>query len=185
MSEFGESTEVVNELVMESVQVEDDTRHPNWHRQVAMSTLLMALITAVGALLAGITAHEALLDRTKEAIDVSIAENDRVSVEVLKAKVEILTKLGESPDQADLAQIQASEAEIIALEEEAAFEETEVQSISGAHLILAVAVTLLSVGITLSGMSIIVDQKFLWLAGLVFGIVGSMVVGYGIIKLLQ
>jgi hypothetical protein len=37
----------------------------------------MALITAAGALLAGITAHETLIDRTQEMIDISIARTKR------------------------------------------------------------------------------------------------------------
>ena len=118
MSYSGETTEVVNELVLESAQADEGgTQHPLWHRQVAMSTLLMALITAVGALLAGITAHEALLDRTQEIIEITIDENDRVSIEVLKAKVEIMTKFGETPDPVDLALIKTYEAESRVMEE--------------------------------------------------------------------
>jgi hypothetical protein len=181
---LGEMMEVVNELVLESDQADKEGHNPlKWHRQVAVSTLLMALITAVGALLAGMTAHEALMDRTQEIIDISIAENDRVSIEVLKAKVEIMTNLGKAPDPADLTLIQTYEAERRTLEADAAQEEARVQVIAAPHLILAVAVTLLSVGIGLSGMSIIVGQKFLWFAGLVFALVGTMGVGYGILTL--
>jgi hypothetical protein len=184
MSDFGETTEIINELVMESAEVDDAANHaPRWHRQVAISTLLMALITAVGALLAGMTAHEALLDRTQELIDISIAQNERVSIEVLKAKVEIISELGNEPDPADLALIRAYDEEISEMEGEAASEESRIQAINGVHLTLAVAVTILSVGITLSGMAIIVHQKFLWHVGLVFGFIGSIGVGYGIFSM--
>lgn len=185
VSDFGEATELVNELVLEADQTDrKEQEHLRWHRQVALTTLLMALVTAVGALLAGITAHEALMDRTREIIDISITENDRVNVEILKAKVEIVTALGESPDPADLALIQAYKAESEAMAAEAAIEETRIQKIAAPHLVLAVAVTLLSVGIALSGMSIIIDQKNLWFAGLVLGIMGSIGVGYGIFILI-
>lgn len=184
MSESGETTEIVSELVMESTQADRlGESAPKWHRQVALSTLLMALITAVGALLAGITAHETLLDRTQELIDISIAQNERVSVEVLKAKVEIIAELGAEPDPADLALILEYDEEINEMEGEAAQEEARIQAITATHLSLAVSVTILSVGITLSGMAIIVGQKFLWHLGLVFGFIGSIGVGYGIFSM--
>ena len=150
-----------------------------------MSTLIMAVIAAVGALLAGITAHEALMDKTTEIIDITIAENDRVSVEVLKSKVEILTELGQLPDPTDLALIQAYEAEIQKFETEAEDEEDRAQSESATNLILAVAVTVLSMGITLSGMAIITDQKFIWISGLVCGAAGGIGVAYGIYTMIS
>lgn len=183
MSEFSESTEVITELVLEEDQHDRNSKHLHWHTQVAFSTLLMALFTAVGALLAGVTAHEALLDRTQELIDISIAENDRVSTEVLKAKVEILAELGEPPDPADLARIETFETGFEQFKEATELEEGTVQSVSSPHLALAVSVALLSVGITLSGMSIIVEQKTLWIAGLVVGVIGSLGVVYGILIL--
>ena len=186
MSETFDTTEITNELALESVQISEGiAKPPNWHTMVANSTLVMALFTAVGALLAGITAHEALMDKTTELIDTTIAENDRVSIEVLKAKVQILSELGETPDAADLAQIKAYETQITTFDEEATFEENGVQSVSATHLILAVAVTTLSVGITLSGMAIIINQKALWIAGLVVSSVGILGVGYGILSRLS
>jgi hypothetical protein len=184
MSDAFDSTEITNEMALELTQVGQAGKPPRWHTVVAVSTLVMALFTAVGALLAGITAHDALLDKTTELMDTTIAENDRVSIEVLKAKVEILTELGESPDPMDIAMIEAYETEVTAFEEAAAFDESGLQAVSATHLILAVAVTTLSVGITLSGMAIIVNQKALWVAGLVVSSVGILGVGYGILSMM-
>jgi hypothetical protein len=181
MSDYFDSTELVSELALESDKEEEAARSEHgWYRLVAISTLVMAVITAVGALLSGITAHRAILDRTEELMDVSIYENDRVSIEVLRAKVEILSELGEAPDADDLATIEAFEAEIERAREAAALEESDVQLVGVTHLTLALAVTTLSVGITLSGMAVIVDEKLLWLAGMVFALLGTIGVGYGI-----
>lgn len=187
MSELGESTELVNELILESVKednIETGHKAPKWHRQVALSTLLMALLTAVGALLAGITAHESILDRTEELMNVAIAENDRTNIEVLRAKIEILDRLGESPDLEDQATLFAYQNEIEHVEKKAVHEAIAVRESSYAHLVFAVAVTILSVGITMSGMAVIIDQKSLWVAGLVFGIVGAIGVTMGIYTML-
>jgi hypothetical protein len=50
-------------------QDEDETNHPKWQRQVTMPTMVMALITALGALLAGIIAYEDSIERTNKLID--------------------------------------------------------------------------------------------------------------------
>jgi len=184
MSGSEETTEIVSELVMGSAQADKPGESVlRWHRHVAISTLFMALITAVSALLAGITAHETLLDRTQELIDISIAQTEQVSVEMLKAKVEIMSALGEKPDPADLALILEYDEESNEMEGEAAQEETRTQAITASHLSLAVSAAILSIGITLSGMAIIVDQKFLWHLGLLFGFIGSIGVAYGIISM--
>ena len=184
MSEFGGSAELVDELILEAAKEgEAGPEGPRWHKLVALSTLVLALMTAVGALLAGITAHEAVLERTEQAIEVSVLEGDRVTVEVLKAKHEILSSLGEAPDPNEIALIEEYEEQMAELFEETAHEEGAVQEASSSHLILAIAVTVLSVGITLCGMSIVVDQKWLWIAGLAIGLVGAVGLGIGIISL--
>lgn len=185
MSEIGESSELVDELVMETVKGEEGThRAPKWYRQVALTSLVLALLTALGGLLAGMTAHEALLERTKEIIDVSRLEGDRISVEVLQSKHEILTSLEQQVDPGEVALIQAYEEEARELSREAMREEGQTQAIGSAHLVLAVAVTVLSVGITLSGMAVVVEERGLWIAGMVIGAVGALGLAVGIVMTL-
>ena len=181
MSEIGEATELVEELVMESVK-EDEAgpRSPRWHKYVALTSLVLALLTALGGLLAGMTAHEALLERTKEIIDVSRAETDRISVEVLQAKHEILASLGEAVDPAEVALLEAYEEEQQELMMEAALEEAQTQLTGYTHLVLAIAVTVLSVGITLGGMAVVVEERSLWIAGLIIGLIGMVGLAFGI-----
>ena len=77
----------VNEVVDSEGAGEE---HPGWHKHVALIILIMALLSALVAVLASITAHQALIERTKEIIEVDIMEGDRIYVEVLKTKHEIL-----------------------------------------------------------------------------------------------
>ena len=181
MSEIGESTELVEELVLESVK-EDAGAHksPRWHKRVALTSLVLALLTALGGLLAGMTAHESLLERTREIIDISRAETDRISVEVLQAKHEILASLGESVDPAEIALLEAYEEEQQELMMEAALEEAQTQVTGYTHLVLAIAVTVLSVGITLGGMAVVVEERLLWIAGLIIGLIGMVGLAFGI-----
>jgi hypothetical protein len=152
---------------------------PRWITHVALSTLLMALLSASGALMAAISAHESLLERSQEILDFVAIETDRVEIEVLQTKHELLRRLDETPDEAEVARIGTYRREVARLTEETAVEESRVRTTTHAHLVFAIAVTLLSIGITLGGMAIIARQRFLWLIGLVFGLAGAVSVVLG------
>ena len=184
MSESGVSSELVDELVMESVKEDEAHRGPKWHRQVALSSLILALLAALSGLLAGLTASQELHVRTQEIMDVTRLESERIHVQVLRTKQELLDSLGRTLDPDELAQIRAYEDEVEALREELAAEETRDERAGSTHLILAIAVLLLSVGITLGGMAIVVEEKRLWYAGLIVGVGGFLGLVLGVVRML-
>ena len=157
---------------------------PRWHKQVALSSLVLALLAALAGLLAGLTASQELHIRTQEIMELTLRENERVNVQVLKTKHELLEGLGRTVDPAELAQVQAFEEEIETLASELVVEERQDERIGSTHLILAIAVMLLSVGITLGGMAIVVEEKFLWYAGLVVGAGGILGLVLGVVRML-
>jgi len=126
MSELAESTQMAADVIRETMADEEaeEGRIPPWSRGVAMSTLVMALLAGITALLAGFAAHESLLERTSEIIEVSYLEGDRVEVEVLKSKHEILAAFGKQPDEAEVERIEQYEEEIEELGIEAEQEES-------------------------------------------------------------
>ena len=161
MSEQGESTQLANELAMEQMKTDElVARGSEWHRLVALTMLIMALLASIGGLLSGITAHESAREKSAEIINLTILEGDRVSVEVLKAKHDILISLGETPDETELQAIQTFEDEIQEKREEVTREESLAQVIGQTHLIFSISVTILAAGISLSGMSIVLDMKW-------------------------
>lgn len=184
MSDGSESTEIANQLFMEQMEKNaTSSKEKRWHKQVALSTLIFAMLAAVGGLLSGITAHESQLEKTEEIISLTVLEGDRVSVEVLKAKHEILLSLGETPDEAELAAIREFEVEIAEKREEVAQEETLAQIIGQTHLIFAISVAFLAAGISLSGMAVVISEKWLWVVGMLVGAVGVIGILWGIISL--
>ena len=186
MSEKIDSTELVNELVMEQAEKDAaDSQVKRWHKIVAFSTLIMALLAALGGLLSGITAQENQNDEIKEILNLNILEGDQVRVDVMKAKHEILNSLGETPDEAEIDAIRVYEEEIDQKRKEIAQEEVLAQTFGQTHLIFAISVTILAVGITLSGMSVVIEQKWLWVVGLAAGVLGSFGVVAGIISMLK
>ena len=186
MSDQSELAETAQNTVLEAVQSEGVTEEPtNWRRQVAFTTMVMALLAALGGLLAGITANEALLDRTKEIMEVSYLEGDRAYVETVKAKHEILLALGEKVDPVELADVQAFEQEMREMAEFKSRDAVLAAAATKAHQVFAIAVTLLSLGITLAGMSLVVERKSLWGIGLVMGALGGIGLALGIVKMFR
>jgi hypothetical protein len=184
MPSFDESTEaseLTSELMIESVK-QDKTEETQlrWHKRVALSTLLMAILIAIGALLSGISANEALLTRTEEVIAYSRLDKDQIAIEVLKTKHDILTSLGEIPQSSEIEQIKAYQSELEELTNQTQQEEGLVLTATFSHLIFASAITLLSAAITMSGMAIIVDQRYLWFIGIAVAVIGSIGLGIGI-----
>ena len=184
MSEKGESAELANELFIKTKQDQNTAQTKRWHKQVALSTLIFAMLAALGGLLSGITASESQLEKTEEIIDLTVLEGDRVSVEVLKAKNEILLSLGEVPDEAELAAIRDFEAEIAEKQEEVIREETLANIAGQTHLVFAISVAILAAGISLSGMAVVVSEKWLWVIGLIVGALGSIGIFWGISTML-
>ena len=186
MSEEAESTELVAELVLEETETDETAPDEQyWHKLVALSTLIMALLAAIGGLLSGITAHEALLEKTEEIIGLTILEGDRVNVEILRTKHEILTSLGEIPDETELEAIRKFEKEILEIDAEVSEDEAVSQMTGQIHLVFAVSVTIIAAGISISGMSVLVHLKWLWAVGMVLGLVGAVGVVMGIISMLN
>ena len=186
MTELNEITETAQDAVIEAVESPKVGSEPRgWHKTVALSTLVMALLAALGGLLAGITANEALLTRTAEIIKMSSMESDQQYLETLSSKHEILAALGKTPDPAEVQEIATLREETRGLEAETPHVEIQALSAASAHMTFAAAITLLSLGITLGGMAVVVERKWLWVIGLALGGLGAVGLGIGIIQMLS
>lgn len=182
MTEGVEGAEMATEMSMEAFEGGEGER-PRWHAHVALTTLLLAMLAAVAALLAGITSNELLLDRTKELGVLSILETQRTNTDILIAKHEILIALGATPDPGEVAEVEEFEAEFDSRREELRAEESRVSVVVHSHEIFALAATTLAIAIVITGMAVIVSTRWLWLAGALIGGVGVVAVGIGMISL--
>ena len=179
MSEYGESSEMAAELALEDIS----EGVPSWYRGVAFTILVLSVVTALSALLAGMTAHETLLDRTEEIIDVSIAETDQLTIEVLRSKHDIQTALGQPVDAAEVEEIERMEADAELYETEA--EEAEASALDAAsdHLLLAIAATIAAIAIAVTGLAPIVFQRWLWIAGILIGSLATVILVVGMTRI--
>ena len=184
MAEIPDTVDVAQDFITEAVELDEDVeRHPRWHKHVAVTTLVMALLTALGAMLASMSANQSLIERTQEIIEVNALEGDRVNIEILKSKHEILAAVGKVPDQVEVNTIAKFDGEMQTLELQSASEEEDVLGVVAIHHIFAVGVTFLSLGTALCGMSVIVNRKALWYWSLLFGALGAAGLMLGLIRM--
>ena len=76
MTEIEESAEAAHDLIREKLLRKNDEDGSRWTGWIILSTMALALLSALAALLAGFTANEAVLERTKEILEVSYYESD-------------------------------------------------------------------------------------------------------------
>ena len=178
MTEFGAGSETAAELALEDI-----SEHvPTWFRGVAFTILVLSVITAVSALLAGMTAHETLIDRTEEIIDLSIAETDQLTAELLRTKHDIQRALDQPVSAVEIEQIERIEAEQMELEAEAESAEASALASGSNHLLLAIAATIAAVAIAITGLAPIVRQRWLWGAGVLVGVVATALLVVAIVR---
>jgi hypothetical protein len=170
MTGYSESGEIAADLALEDVE----KRSPDWFRGVAFTTLVLSVLTAAAALVAGLTAHETLLERTEEIVEVSAAESGVVSAEILQSKHDILTALGESPDPDEVAFVEEMGAEAERVAAEGAAAEAAALSSASNHLISAISATLFAVSIAVTGLAAVVRQRWLWGAGVGLGAIAMV-----------
>ena len=83
MSENGESIELANEPIIESMDGDEGASEvQRWQKTVALSTLIMALLAALGGLLSGITAQESSLEKAKELMQ-KLQQEDQATYRVV------------------------------------------------------------------------------------------------------
>ena len=124
------------------------------------------------------------MERTEEILDLSKLESDRLHIEVLRLKHDLLRSLDKPVERSELERIRQYEDESATLAISVAREQVQVTMADAKHNIFALGVTLLSIAITLSGMATVVDRPLLWHVGIVFGVAGSGLVARGIVRYL-
>lgn len=181
MTESGEAAELASEVAFEDIGGQAD--RPRWHTHAAFLSLAMAALAAVAALLAGITANALLLDRTEEIITLSNLEVERISVEVLSTKHDLLRAQGVEPDPDEVQRIESFEAEADEISQDLVEEEATVVATAESHELFAVAAALLAIAIVVAGMALVMSTRWLLYAALVTGVLGASIMTWGIMTL--
>lgn len=177
--------ESIEEIVMDDVVGEEKKgkRHarPRWEIWIALFSSLLAVLSAVAALLANFVSDRAAIALDNEGDYAAYAEGVNVSQTILKSKLEILRALGKQPTAEDLDEVRRVEEQRKEFQARGReFEEDGERSFK-VHDHLAMAVTLFQVHMLLGGLAVIVERAAIWRFGMVFSAGGLFCLVYGII----
>ena len=183
-----ELEEIVNENIedigVDAVierQQEQKRRTPRWENWVALTSSLLAVLSAIAALYATFAADEAAIAEGDEAVVAAYASGAEAAYNVLQAKIDILTALGKPVDPADEAEMKAHALQA----EEYREKSRELHHAGGyeykTHDKLTVAVALFQVAILLGGLAVVVQRPVLWAFGMSFVVGGAWFMGRGLI----
>ena len=175
------------EVPLEQSQ-EEITHHAHastepWIMGVALSTALLAVFAAVTALLAEHQANEAMFEHIERANQWSYFQAKSIKEKLLKTKVAILTASDKNwkPDAEDAADLKKYKDEKTDIEAEAHEKEASAKAHMRHHLFLSLSVTMFQVAIAVGAISVLTRRRSFWFAGLAFGSVGLVLLGYGLL----
>lgn len=177
---LAESADVALEAVAEKNREHGSL--PRWVEWASLSTMIMALISAVGGFMAGNTGDEAFVDRQKQIVDLIALNRMELRSELLLTRQAVIESAGKKIDQSLLDDIQATNQEVLRSTRQASKEVAASQALLQTNELFAIGTTILSVAITLTGMSVIVRQKRLWFGGIGISVVGAGFVVYGMFQ---
>lgn len=181
-SEIGESGKHVVEKLREHCEAEAGTAEEEFPKSkiIAIASMIMALLSAIGALLAGITANEILIERTEEIVERQDMETARLKVEILQTKAALLNAMDKPVPEGDVKRIEEYRAAIGEVKFEVETDEAKVSQSILEHELFAIGVTILSVAITLCGLSVLTRRHSLFTCGIAISVVGAGFLGGGV-----
>jgi hypothetical protein len=181
-----EEIEVPTEHLHEEIQESAEEKREKWTLYLALSTAFMAVLAAVGGLMAGHHANEALVERVKASDQWNFYQAKNLKEEIAVGTDKILQavtagKPGSAPieDHAkDIARYEKEKADIRKTAEE---DELASEAHLEKHVPLSRAVTAFQIAIAISAIAILTRRKLLWYvsllltaAGVFFLILGFM-----------
>ena len=172
----------IEEIAVIDIAEQTNKRKKNrWEVWVALSSSLLAVLSAVAALLATFASDEAAVALSNDSDYSAYATGVNTSHTMLKAKIELLASMGKPATDSDVEELKAMEAQAKKFRERSASYEKQGTDAFKTHDSLAIAVTLFQVTMLLSGMAVMVDRVVIWRFGLAFSAFGLFYFVRGVI----
>ena len=167
-----EEIEAPTEAVEEEIHHHAAHATEKWISQVALSSALIAVLAAVGALLSNHHANEAMIDQIKASDHWGYYQAKGIKAGMLSMKTDILSSLGKATEKEDLQKIARYKKEQDEVSETAQKEEENSELHLKHHVILSRGVTLFQVAIAISAISILTRRRRFFLLSLAFAAIG-------------
>jgi isopropylmalate/homocitrate/citramalate synthase len=161
-------------------QQEQVRKTPQWESWIALSSSLLAVLSAISALYATFAFDEAAIAKSAESVLAADASGAQATYNILRTKIDILSAMDKPVDPADVATMNAHaikveqfHKEIHTLDQAGRFE-------YHAHDQLSIAVALFQVAILLGGLAVVMQRPTLWGFGMTFAATGALAMGHGL-----
>jgi heme/copper-type cytochrome/quinol oxidase subunit 4 len=167
-----EGPEVPLESTHEELHHRAEHSEQRWVLGVALSAAFIAAVAAVGSLLAGHQANEAVIDQVQASDQWNYYQAKGVKANILASKLELLRALDRPVDQKDEQKIQqyaTEQEEIKRLAEEKQSNATRRLTI---HSVFARSVTMFQVAIAVAAISVLTKRPAFWYVSLGFALIG-------------
>lgn len=174
--------EAPTEAIAEQLHHEAHTSKQSWVSQVALSSAIIAVFAAVGAMVANHDANEAMLEQIKASDQWSYYQAKGIKASMLGTKLEILESLGKTTaakDRDKLADYKKEQQEIAEVAQEN--EKSSAEHLHR-HVVLARSVTLFQLAIATAAISVLARRRKIWLFGMGFGLFGLVFLVQGFLS---
>jgi hypothetical protein len=172
MSEIENYSESAQEHINEHAHHAAHDPKERWILFVALTTAIIAVLAAVTGLLASDHADEAMLSQIKSSDQWAFYEAKSIKSETIASANKILVAMGKPVAAQDTAKIRANKADQAKIMQEAKDDKKESDMHLEKHKILARAVTLFQVAISIGAIAIVTKRKGLWYGSMGFAAIG-------------
>jgi Domain of unknown function (DUF4337) len=144
-----------------------------WVLGVALSSALIAVIAALGSLLAGHEANEAVIEQVQASDQWNFYQAKGVKANVLSSKLELLRALNQKIDPKDEARLKDYSSEQEKIQHEAEEKQSSASRHLKIHSVFARSVTMFQVAIAIAAISVLTNRPLFWYFGIVFAAIGT------------
>jgi alpha-galactosidase/6-phospho-beta-glucosidase family protein len=169
MEEIEVPTEHLHEQIKEKAEETLQQGEKRWTLYVAISTALMAVFAALGAMMAGHHSNEALIDQIKASDTWAYYQ-----AKSIKAEIRALSPATQSKPA------EQTKSEEQALKKQAEEEERSSAHHLQQHVTLARGVTFLQISIAIAAVSILTRKRFLWVISMLIAFIGLVFMVMGL-----
>ena len=168
MEEIEDPTESLHEHIHEGAHHAAEEGKHKWIIYVALTTAIIAVLSAITSLLAAQHADESMLSQIHASDQWAYYQAKGIKTEVLVSQNKVLVAMGKTPDPADIEKIKANKKQQEETSKEAKKAEDESHAHVAKHDTLARSVTLFQIAIAIGAISILIKKRIYWIISLGF-----------------
>lgn len=151
-----------------------------WENWVALTSSLLAVVSAIAALLATFESDKAAIAESAETVYAAYQEGANANYTIMKTKLDLLAAMGKPVSTEDLDQLASIKAGIQQMKDKAKAYDHAGQQNYKTHDRMAIAVTLFQMSILLGGLAVLVQRRVFWIFGMGFSLVGLGFLTHGL-----